>query len=119
VLSKKPPPGLSVETGLLSLTRDPKEPHKIGLDAGVLLWVGEKTMLRIDSARVAKSEYPDGSCSTEIYTNPDPLPYVELETLGPLVSMRTGTRIERSNTYTLLRRTMRTAEADARKALNR
>ena len=119
LLGKTPPPDLAVQGGLLSLTRNPKAAHKIGLESGVLLWVGEKHMLRIDSSRVAKSDYPDGGCSTEIYTNPDPLPYIELETLGPLHPLRSGTRIERSNTYTLLRRTQRTPEADARKALNR
>ena len=119
LLSQEAPPSLLVNNGLLSLTRDPKVPHKIGTDAGVLLWVGEKFMLRVDSARVAKSDYPDGGCSTEIYTNPDPLPYIELETLGPLQMTHSGTRIERSNTYTLMRRTQRTPEAEARKALNR
>jgi hypothetical protein len=46
-------------------------------------------------------DYPDGGCLTEIYTNPDPLNYVELETLGPLVSLRAGDRAEHIATYTI------------------
>ena len=113
------PPSLKVENGFVSLTRNPSGSHKIGLDADSLLWVGEKHVLRIDSPRVAHVEYPDQGSSTEIYTSPDPLQYIELETLGPLRVMKPKDKIERSNTYTLSRRSKPTPEAEARAVFRR
>jgi hypothetical protein len=118
-MAKELPPSLKVENGLILLTRNPKLAHKIGTEAGSLLWVGEKIMCRIDSPRVADAEYPDRGCSAEVYTNPDPLEYIELETLGPLRLMQVGDRISHTNTYTLLRRSEATAEAEARKVFKR
>lgn len=108
------PPSLKIENGLLSLMRNPKAAHKIGLDADSLLWVSEKHALRIDSPRVAKGDYPDKGSSTEIYTSADPLPYIEMETLGPLAKMKVGDTIKRSNTYKLYRRSQPAPEAEAR-----
>ncbi len=119
VVSKEAPPGLKVENDLLSLTRDPRTAHKIGNDAGTLLWVGEKTAVRIDAPRLPDREYTHSGNSAEVYTNPDPLPYVELELLGPLHTMKSGDRISQTNTYTLFRRTEASAGAEARKILQR
>src|SRR6266481_9233074 len=60
LLGKERPPSLKVENGILSLTRSPDAPHKIGTPAGTLLWVNEKFALRIDSPRVVRAdvEYP-------------------------------------------------------------
>jgi hypothetical protein len=113
LLGEDTPPSLRSENGLVSLLRDPKSAFKIGLDGGSLLWVGTRHMLRIDSERQSGAEYPDKGSSTEIYTNPDPLRYVELETLGPLEYLKAGERIERSNTYTLLPRTRATPDEEA------
>jgi hypothetical protein len=118
-VSRDPPPDMKVDKGLLSLTRDPKIPHKIGSDASTLLWVGEKFVVQIDSARVLGAEYPDQGSSVEVYTNPDPLKYIELETLGSLSGMKMGDRIERTNTYRLGRRSEVRAEAEARERLGR
>ena len=117
LLSQVVPPSLKIEKSLLSLVRNPKTAHKIGLDGDSLLWVGESHTLRIDSPRVRNAEYPDQGSSAEIYTNPDPLQYIELETLGPLRVMKPGDKIHRSNTYTLSRRGKLTAEAEARSVL--
>lgn len=119
LLGQNPPPSLKFTNNLVALRRNPKAAHKIGLDADSLLWVGEKHVLRIDSPRVRKGAYPDKGSNTEIYTNPDPLPYIELETLGPLLQIKPGDRIERVNTYTLSRRTKPTPEAEARALLQR
>lgn len=119
VLGKGVPPDLSIEKGLLSLTRSPRAAFKLGTDAGTLLWVGEKVALRIDSARVADADYPDQGSSAEIYTNPDPLKYIELETLGPLHTTQRGGRIERQNTYTMVRRTEADPTKEARRILHR
>lgn len=119
LLGQNPPPSLKITNGLIALVRNPKAAHKIGLDADSMLWVGEKHVLRIDSPRVRKGEYPDKRSNTEIYTNPDPLPYIELETLGPLHLMKPGDKIERANIYTLSRRTKPTPEAEARALFKR
>lgn len=119
VLIPTPPPSLKVENGLLSLVRNPNAPHKIGLDADSLLWVGEKHVLRIDSPRVKGGDYPDKGSSSEIYTAADPLPYIELEMLGPLHELKAGDTIKRSNVYTLSRRTQPTPEAEARAIFKR
>ncbi|MBI3416733.1 MAG: hypothetical protein HY043_15695 [Verrucomicrobia bacterium] len=109
------PANLKFENGLVSLTRNRAGSYKIGTDASTLLWVGEKEMVRIDSPRSTGAEYPDHSSSAEVYTNPDPLAYVELEMLGPLHTMRVGDKISQVNQYMLMRRLLPSAEAEARK----
>src|SRR5262249_15485442 len=104
-------------TDVLRLSRNPKAPHKIGTEAHTLLWVGEKVALRIDSPRTALAGYPDQGSSAEVYTNPDPIKYIELEMLGPLHKMKPGDKIEQVNTYRLFRRSEPTADAEARRIL--
>jgi hypothetical protein len=111
------PPSLRIEQGLLSLSRDSNVAYKIGSDASALLWVGEKTLLLIESPRTGKDDYPDQGSSVEVYTNPDALPYVELEILGPLHALKVGDRIQRSSTYTLFHRGKPSSEAQARAIL--
>ena len=115
--SKAAPPSLKREGNLVSLTRDAKTAYKIGTDASTMLWIGEQFAVRIDSPRQPNAEHPDQSSSAEIYTNPDPLPYVELETLGPLHEMKKGDLIERMNRYTLNRRTQKDMLQDATRLL--
>jgi hypothetical protein len=111
------PANLEVDRGLLSLTRDPARATKIGLDSDRLLWVGRTHMLLIESPRKRGVEYPDQQSSAEIYTNPDPKTYVELEMLGPLSTLNPGDQIEQVNTYTLLPRQSDRPHTDARQAL--
>jgi hypothetical protein len=108
---------LELTPRLVAVRRDPKSSHKIGSDAGVLIWVGSRSCLRIDAPRQAGGEYPDNGSSVEIYTNPDPLPYVELETLGPLRRLVSGDRLSATNVYTLSRRSHGTSENVARAML--
>ncbi len=110
------PEGLQIESGLLSLLRHPVHCTKIGSDASSMVWVGQKLVVRMD-AETGPGEYPDGGCLTQVYTNPDPFPYIELETLGPLSTMVSGDRIERTSTYTIMPRSEETSEAEARKIL--
>jgi hypothetical protein len=117
LFSKDHPTRVSAKKGLLSLERDKKAGHKIGCESASLLWVGPACSLRIDSPRAADAEYPDQNSSAKIYTNPDPLPYVELEMLGPLQIIQSGGRIEQVNTYTLIPRTEGKPEAEARRIL--
>lgn len=115
--SKELPANLKRTDLGLQMTRGPKVSTKIGTDAGRLLWIGERESLLIDSPREAQRAYPDQESSAEVYTNPDPAAYVELEMLGPLHEMKPGDRIERVNRYTLFRRKGKTVEAEARRIL--
>ena len=110
---------MKIDSGLLWFARDPQAPHKIGSDAEAMLWMDTKVACRIDFPRVRKASYPDKGSSLEVYTNPDPLPYIELETLGPLKQLAPGDTITRVNTYTLYHRTERDPEREARKILLR
>jgi hypothetical protein len=112
--SEPAPRDLRKERGLISLTRRTDVGTKIGSDAGTLIWVGARHVLRIDAPRIPGGTYPDQGSSVEVYTNPDPAAYVELETLGPLRRLNLGDRISATNTYTLFRRTRDTPEAEAR-----
>jgi hypothetical protein len=116
------PKGLLVTNGLVSLARDRSTSCKIGNDAGALLWVGTNAMLLIESARVPgmpRTSYPDSGCSAEVYTNPDPTPYIELELLGPLAKLGPGQTLEATSVYTLLRRSEPTALEEAMRILRR
>ena len=107
--------------GLISFVRDTATAHKLGFDSGVLVWIGTNVALRIDAPRVnglPASSYPDGGCSTEIYTNPGTnAPYVELESLGPLYLLPLGAQKEFVTTYTLFHRTQADPDAEARSIL--
>ena len=87
----------------IEITRDTEAAHKMACAAGEITWVGEKETCVVTSARVAGGEYPDGGASAEVYTNPNPKKYVELEMLGPLSEMKPGDKISRVNEYALRR----------------
>jgi hypothetical protein len=109
------PKDLRRDGRFLSLKRDPREYIKIGTDATCILWMDQRRALLI-RAEDTCGAYPDGGCRTEIYTNPDPLHYVELETLGPLSTLEVGARIAAHNLYTLLRRTTPDCMLEAQRA---
>jgi hypothetical protein len=109
------PQDLKVKDGLVSLTRGKSIESQIGSDASMLIWMDQKYVLRIDSPRVEGAEYADQGSSAIIYTGADPFAYVELETFGPLSTMKVGDKIQRTNTYTLSRRTEKDPEAEAQK----
>lgn len=102
---------------LLRLDRDRQASHKVGNDGSSLVWVGEREVLRVDLPRSPGANYPDDGCSVEIYTNPDPVPYVELETLGPLRRLQAGDRLSATNVYRLARRNCAAPEAAAKAIL--
>jgi hypothetical protein len=111
------PAELKLDGRLLWLKRHTSEQVKIGTDGGSMVWVGANCALRID-AEAGPGEYPDGGCVTEIYTNPDPFSYVELETLSPIQAIKAGDRIERTTVYTLKSRSTSDPEDEARKMLS-
>jgi hypothetical protein len=88
----------------ITLKRGSAKSTKIGTDASTLIWVGKKFAVRIDSPRESAKEYPDKGSSAEVYTNPNPLTYVELEMLGPLQTLKVGDTLSHTNTYHLFHR---------------
>ncbi|MGA2350106.1 MAG: hypothetical protein ABSF70_06725 [Terracidiphilus sp.] len=111
------PADLQIDGRLLSLGRHLRNQVKIGTDGNSLAWVGLNCVVRIN-AEIGRGEYPDGGCVTEVYTNPDPLKYVELETLGPLTTMEAGDRIKRTTVYTVMPRSTEDLAAEVRKAFS-
>ncbi|MEM7713141.1 MAG: DUF4380 domain-containing protein [Cyanobacteria bacterium P01_A01_bin.68] len=113
------PANLKIEDGILSLTRDENKAHKIGSDASTLLWVGEKTAVRIDSPRIDKAIYPDNNSNSEIYTNYNPKAYVELEFLSPLKTLEVGEKMDLTVKYTLIKTTSENIEEQVKEILGR
>ncbi len=111
------PAGLRIEGRLLTLKRHPHEFAKIGTEGSSLAWIGPSCVVCIE-AESGPGEYPDGGCVTEIYTNPDPLQYVELETLGPLATLSAGDRIEQTTVYSVSPRSTPDPEAEASRVIS-
>ena len=101
----------------LRITRNPAGSHKTGNDGTTLVWADHNGLLRIEIPRVAGGDYPHNGCSVEVYTNADPVPYVELETLGPRKTLGVGDRLSATNTYRLAHRTTAPLEQDVRALL--
>ncbi len=112
-----PAPFLQREREWLRFTRDPAKSRKTGNDGTALVWADTRHLLRITVPRFAGADYPDGGCSVEVYGNQDPFPYVELETLSPLRTLRVGDTLSATTTYCLARRTTAPLEADVRALL--
>lgn len=112
--SAKLPLGLEVRGGAVLCRRSMTDSTKIGSDANSIIW-GDKThVVEVLSEREKGGEFPDNGSSAEIYTNPDPNAYVELELLGPLHSLRVGESISRRQLYRLHRRTGEPIETQLR-----
>ena len=98
------PAHLQFTNSWVSCTRSPKMSTKIGSDASELIWANQHWVLAIHAQREAAGDFPDNGSSAEIYTNPDPNQYVELEMLGPLQQLKRGETLSRTQTYRLYRR---------------
>jgi len=107
---REPPEGSPIH-----LKRDPVKSTKIGTQADYIHWQNKKWVLDIKSPRVPGEEYPDKGSSAEVYTNPNPLAYVELEMLGPLKTLKVGDSISQTNTYTLASLTTNFSDAEESK----
>lgn len=101
--SQELPQDLKREGNAITCARSKTVSTKIGSDASRLIWEDSRWRVTIDSPRVPGGPYPDENSSAEIYTNPDPLEYVELEMLGPVTLLKPGDRISQTNTYRLER----------------
>lgn len=115
-LTEAPPRDLTVGPNRLSLTRDPGHGTKIGTDGEQLVWMDHRYVLAVlTDRRQPHADYPDRGSSVEVWTNPDPLPYIELETLGPLREMKVGDTFEQTNHYLLSRRSEKDPETELKK----
>ncbi|MBC7980453.1 MAG: hypothetical protein H7Y36_07815 [Armatimonadetes bacterium] len=103
-LSKDFPPSLRELPNSHSLTRDSKLAYKVGSSGNHLLWADAETLLHIHILTKSNAIQPDGGSRIQIYTNADDNPYIELETLGSLQIIPSGSRISETLTYSLLHR---------------
>jgi Domain of unknown function (DUF4380) len=119
--SKDRPSQLNLSGGLVTLNRRTDASTKIGLPGRSLVWIGAETVLKIDAMMPATKGliFPDKGSRSEIYTNPDPLPYVELETLGPLVTLAVGEKTRWANVMKLSARQSPDPLAEAKRLLGR
>jgi hypothetical protein len=114
------PPNWTSTSDLISFTRHQLSQCELGFDAGSLAWVGTDWAMRIDGPRVAglnKTNYPNSGCSTSVYTNPNPVPYVELEFFAPLTNLLNGQSMSFVTTYSLYVRTNGNPTMEARAIL--
>ncbi len=103
------PKNLRITNDLITLKRSTEASCKIGNDAGSILWVGTNCLLLVESPRLPQlpqDRYPDGGCSAEVYTNPNPTPYIELELLAPLTRLSQGQSAQSVSFYSLFLRQM-------------
>jgi hypothetical protein len=79
------------------LNRDPKASYKLGSDAerNDLQATVQGQIFDISAQYEPGQPYPDHGCSQEVYSNPDPLNYMELEMLAPVHTLAAG----RSTTF--------------------
>jgi len=105
-------PQLQHRSSVIEITRDRQTAHKMGGDARRLFWVGAKEMCLVSAWGPSGNEYPDRGASAEVYTNPDPKEYVELEMLGPLARLHSGQTITFTVYYQLLHRTQTEPSAE-------
>lgn len=93
-----PPPAetVRVTAGEARMTRHRSLPGKIGSNSPRrYARASLRGTLFTLSARLERpATYPDEGCSSETYGSPDPTPYMELELLGPLRTLKPGGRQE-------------------------
>jgi hypothetical protein len=94
---------LKISGNEIRLERDPKNACKIGGDSPLGWIASEKSGVRFEvSHKVeAKAHYPDDGCHLEIYTNPDPASYIEMELLSPLVMLSPGEKYSHTTRWKL------------------
>lgn len=98
----------ALDNDLLRLKPSSKDSFKVGLDSPVARVVSLRQGV-LFSLRANKPEgnYPDGAAGAgfpvEIYNNPAPTAYEELELLGPIQQYKSGNRFRHTVTWSLRR----------------
>ena len=90
-----PPPYFTIQSGLLRITRDPKNAHKVGMNAPygwIASLYGGSVLFSEHFTYEPGAEYPDSGSAAEAYTSADPA-YIEMELLGPLTPLTHGGKI--------------------------
>lgn len=87
----------------IRLERDAKNACKIGSDSPLGWLAAEKSGIRFEVSHKAepKANYPDDGCHLEVYTNPDPAAYIEMELLSPLVTLSPGEKYSHTTRWKL------------------
>lgn len=102
-----PQPGeyVRVEDGRVICRRSRRSAYKVGADAPrTVVSCGRSGWVFImEGPKRTEGIYPDGGCNVEIFSNPDPSPYMEMEVLGPMEEIPAGGRIRLVTTWTLKR----------------
>jgi galactose mutarotase-like enzyme len=74
------------------IRRSPKKGSKIGVDSpeGAIYARRGNLKFIVSATYEPNQEYPDDGCAQEIWTNPDPDKYMELELLSPIQYLQPG-----------------------------
>ncbi len=98
-----PGTNVSVHDGKIHARRDPRASYKIGsASERSSIWCEKNGwVFGLHGPNRTVDTYPDGGCNVEIYSNPDPLPYMEMEVLGPMVRLKPGQATGMAVTWTL------------------
>lgn len=97
----------SSRTGLC-ITTYLGEVGKIGSDSDGpwMVWFKDDlAYVKIFEPMKENEDYPDGGCSVEVFTSEDKLGYVEMEILGPIVTLRPGEHAELSERWRIFQLT--------------
>lgn len=87
------------------LKRHAARTSKIGSDSPKG-WIASQigaVQFQISTAVEAGQTYPDDGCALEVYTNNDPLKYIEMELLGPIRKLAPGKRTSLTTHWQLTR----------------
>lgn len=81
-----PPAGSELTADFLILKRDPNNTFKSGTDSPICELTGEiqDQVFHTSAHYEPGGNYPDQGCTAEVYGNPDPLKYIELELMAPV-----------------------------------
>jgi hypothetical protein len=87
----------------LHIRRHPKTARKFGAGhpGGLITAVVGKFFFEMSAPISSDLVYPDSGSHQQIYTNPDPLKYVEMEIAGPVVEIKPGETISFPVTWNL------------------
>lgn len=91
-LSERAESRLRQVRGLLTAPRDSQTSYKFGAAAPEGWLAAQRGDVRfVMEARLEPTKtYPDGGCAQEVYSNPNPLRYMEMEMLSPVLTLRSG-----------------------------